>query len=128
MILLDTCALIWLASDASSLSRRARAAIEVPTARLCCSATSAWEVGIAHKRARLELAGDPRIWFAGVVRKYRVRVIDVSWQIAMASTQLPRHHHDPADRIIVATALVHEVRIVSPDPEMPRYSGVRMIW
>src|SRR5213594_4011031 len=105
MILLDTCALIWIASDAGSLSNKARAAIDDANNTLFCSAISAWEIGIAYGKHRLLLAREPQRWFGSIVRKYRVRVIGVSWRIAAASTQLPRHHNDPGDRIIIATAL-----------------------
>src|SRR5437868_222451 len=100
MLLLDTCALIWIASEPASLSEKAREAIDEADNALYCSAISAWEIGIAYAKGRLQLGREPHRWFGHVVRKYRIRVIGVSWRIAIASTQLPRHHNDPADRII----------------------------
>jgi PIN domain nuclease of toxin-antitoxin system len=128
MILLDTCALIWIAADPASLSTKARGEIDDPANELFCSAISAWEIGIAHAKRRLALERQPTSWFAGVVRRHHVRVVAVSWQIALASTQLPKHHNDPADRIIIATAIARDLRIISPDPEMPKYEQVRIIW
>jgi PIN domain nuclease of toxin-antitoxin system len=67
-------------------------------------------------------------WFAQVIAKYKITVLDVTWQIAAASVALPRVHADPADRIIIATAMDRGALIVTPDVEFPNYPDVRVIW
>jgi PIN domain nuclease of toxin-antitoxin system len=54
--------------------------------------------------------------------------IPVSGRIACRSTQLPPLHADPCDRIIVATALVSAIAVLSPDPLIAAYPGIEVAW
>ena len=128
MLLLDTCILIWLSSEADQLSNKAAMAVSDNVGQLYTSAISAWEIALGVSKGRLELGADPIVWFAQVTAKYNVAVVDVTWQVAAASVQLPRHHSDPADRIIIATAIDRGFQIVSPDQEIRRYAGAQIIW
>jgi PIN domain nuclease of toxin-antitoxin system len=128
MLLIDTCILIWLSSDPDRLSSEAATAIRDNADRLYASAISAWEVAIGASKGRLELGLDPIAWFGQVTAKYRVTVVDLAWQVAAASVQLPKRHSDPADRLIIATAMDRGFAIVTPDKEIRLYPGVRVIW
>jgi PIN domain nuclease of toxin-antitoxin system len=128
MLLLDTCTLLWLASNPAQLSDAARDAINDEANPLHVSAISAWEIGIAVAKNRLKLAQAPTSWFASAIAKYQVSVVDISWQIGVGSADLSQHHMDPADRIIIQTAMMHNLAIISPDAEFAKYSGARIIW
>jgi PIN domain nuclease of toxin-antitoxin system len=128
MLLLDTCVLIWLSDDAGKLSSGARNAVGDETNQLYVSAISAWEVGIGVSKRRLQLQIDAPDWFRSIVTRYHLQVIEVSWMDAMGSTRLPDIHGDPADRMIIATSLSHELTVVTPDPEFARYPNVKVLW
>lgn len=128
MILLDTYTLIGVVSDPTRLSATARGLIEDPSNRLFVSAISALEIGVAVQKNRLRLDTDPRTWFQLALERHSLDPIDVSWQIAAASFALPPHHANPADRLIVATAQLRGLALLTPDREIHRYTQVRVVW
>lgn len=128
MILLDTCSLIWLASDPTQFSAPARLAVEDPAQVFLVSAISAFEIGILVKKRKLDLMAAPDVWFAEATARYAVQVLDLPWRVALRSTHLPDIHNDPADRIIVATALERQCAILTPDPKIAAYPGVTVVW
>ncbi|CDM92356.1 MAG: type II toxin-antitoxin system VapC family toxin [Limnospira sp. PMC 1291.21] len=54
-----------------------------------------------------------------------IQVLPVDRPIAIKASQLPEHHRDPADRIIIATALIHEASLVSLDSVFPQYEELK---
>jgi PIN domain nuclease of toxin-antitoxin system len=128
MLLVDTCVLIWLSDDAGKLSSGARDAIGNEANPLYVSAISAWEVGVGVSKHRLQLQMDAIDWVRSIVTRYHLEVIDVSWVDALASTRLPDIHRDPADRMVIAAAISHQLTVVTPDPEFFRYPDVKVLW
>lgn len=107
-ILLDTCALIWLAQGdelaPESVALLSKAADEDDGVVLL-SPISAWEIGLLVSRQRLHIRMSPHQWFAKAVAAPGVRLADMSPDVLIASSFLPgRPPRDPADRIIAATA------------------------
>ncbi len=127
-ILLDTCALLWYATDWGQFSSTARRAIADPRVDLAVSAISAFEIGMLERRGRIQLGLDSQNWFAAVVQIGSFHVIPVTWEIAMASARLPLIHKDPADRIIIATAIEFQFSILSPDAHIAAYPAQSVIW
>ena len=115
MILLDTYTLIGLYSEPQRLSATAKSLVEDSEIPLFVSAISSWEICIAVQKRRLVLEVDPILWFEKAITKHSVQVLDVTWRIAANSTRLPRHHADPADRIIIATAIDQRLRLLTPE-------------
>ena len=128
MLLLDTCTLLWLASDVSKLSELAKREISDSRGGLFVSAITAFELGIKHRKGALRLPLAPAKWFAKALEFHGVIEIPVNGAIAADSTVLPAHHSDPCDRIIVATARAKELRIVTPDPLIRAYSEATCLW
>lgn len=92
------------------------------------SAISAFEVGTKHRRGSLALPSEPRDWYPQAIRLHGLQELPVNGTIALQSTQLPMIHKDPADRIIVATAQVENLTILTPDPLIRAYPDVRVEW
>lgn len=128
MILLDTCSLIWLVSDQTQFSPPALRAVQDPSQSFAVSAISAFEIGILVRKRRITLSVPPEVWFADACLSQAVRVIDVSWEIALGSTTLPDIHNDPADRIIIASALWNGWPILTPDSKIAAYAGATTVW
>jgi PIN domain nuclease of toxin-antitoxin system len=128
VILLDTCTLLWLASDQSNLSADARETIRAHPGLLFVSAITAFEIGIKSKKGRLMLPMLPDRWYATALTAHGLIEIPIDGDIASRSTALPDLHADPADRIIVATAQRGGLAVVTPDPLIGAYPGTRVAW
>ena len=63
-----------------------------------------------------------------LAERYRLAEISVDAAVAARSARLPAIHKDPCDRIIVATAMIHHLPIVTPDTTIPQYPHVKTIW
>jgi PIN domain nuclease of toxin-antitoxin system len=127
-LLLDTCTLLWMTFDPSRLSPAAAAALNHPASRPHVSALAAWEIGIKLVKDKLGLPQPVSQWFPGVVARYRLVALPISSHAAAASTELPPIHADPFDRVLIATALEHGLRIVTSDQIIPTYPGIRTLW
>lgn len=127
-LLLDTCALLWMGSDPSALSARARAAMGQPGAVLFVSAISAWEIGVKQKRGKLTLPAEAARWFPSAIALFGIEVVDMDDRIALHAAALEWDHRDPADRIVVATALSRGMSVVTADTVIAHYAPVTVVW
>lgn len=119
-LLLDTCALIWLATGSEELSMKTRQLI-ARAPRVFVSSVSAWELGVKCHKGKLTLPCDARSWFTGVVEKYDLDVLGLGSDEMLAASELPWHHRDPADRFIIATAQKNSLPVVTGDRNFPLY-------
>jgi PIN domain nuclease of toxin-antitoxin system len=124
-MILDTCALLWLASGDPRLSDDAREAIESSNHLGVC-AISAFEIGQKYYKNKLLLPESPERWFSAILEFYELPVFKMDHQIAIRATELPGHHADPCDRIIVATAQILNLAIVTSDTKIAKY-GVKTL-
>lgn len=123
-ILLDTHIAVWLAEDSPRLKSSTLSLIEIVFHRgdLCLSPISAWEIGLLVSKNKLDLGQSPSAWFNGFVQQFKISVVDITPEIAINSSYLPgKFHGDPADRILVATALAHSTALLSADKEIVSY-------
>jgi PIN domain nuclease of toxin-antitoxin system len=128
MILLDTCVLLWLASDPSYLST---AAVEsLRSAQMICfaSAISAFEAGQKARSGKLFLPKPVAEWFAGMLQQHRLQELPVTGVIAAGATLLPLIHRDPFDRLLIATAQHHRLTLLTPDTTMAKYPNLNITW
>ncbi len=124
MILADTNALIWFLDDDPALGRAARHIIGTAQAEdaLAVSAFSFWEVALLIARRRLRTRSDP-VEFRRRVLAGGAYEIPVTGAIGIAAVTLPDLHGDPADRIIVATALAHDATLLTADRQLLDWAG-----
>ena len=128
MFLLDTCTLLWLASDTSQLSPVSRQAISASAGRLYVSAISAFEIGVKHTKGRIVLPAPPATWFRRALQLHGLRSIAVTYRVALRSTTLPPLHNDPMDRITIATAMLRRPTTLTPDHLIRQYPDVSIAW
>jgi PIN domain nuclease of toxin-antitoxin system len=128
MPLLDTCALLWLVGQRDRLSDAARAAIDSSEGDLAVCAISAFEIGLKFAHRELELPRPASEWYARALWIHGVREIPVDGRCALSAAALPPIHRDPCDRMVIATAQLHGMPILTPDPIIAKYPGVRVIW
>ena len=128
MILLDTHAWIWWASQSPKLSAAAQQAIANETG-VGVAAISCWEVAMLVDKGRLKLDRDVGLWVDQAMALPKTVVLALTPQIAVASVRLPASFHsDPADRMIVATARQHGVPVVTKDERIQKSGLVATIW
>jgi PIN domain nuclease of toxin-antitoxin system len=128
MLLLDTHAFIWLASDQRKLPKAAKVALREHAGALLLSGISGLEIALAVKRGRLELPTDPETFTLRALAQHGIEEIPVSVVIGCRAARLPDLHNDPFDRIIIATAQHHRAAILSKDGMIARYPDTKIVW
>ena len=128
MILLDTCTILWLALDQSQLSKIAKDLIDSGSQKLFLSSVSALEIGRLYQHKKLQLPLTPDEWLEKNMELLNILEIPIHNKEAILSTKLPYHHNDPADRIIIATALQYNLNILTPDKYIKNYTEINTIW
>ncbi len=130
MILLDTCALLWLVHDPDKLTPAASRAILSHGDALHVSSVSAWEIAIKAASGKLALPKGltPERWFSQALEECNLREIRPDATIFCRAVALPQIHRDPCDRLIIVTAAAHRMSIVTADAVMPLYAGTKVIW
>jgi len=128
MLLLDTHSFIWLASDTEKLSGKAREVIREESDALFLSGISGLEIALAVKRQRLELPTTPATFLKKALLHHGIRQIPVTAGIGCNSANLPDIHNDPFDRIIIATAQLYGMRVLSKDTVFARYPDIEVVW
>lgn len=117
-LLLDTNALIWWLRDDPRLGPRARHVISDRDSEILVSTISLWEVSMKWRAGKMEYAGSA---FLEDLRHEEIEPLGISIAHLLALEELPLHHKDPFDHLILAQAKVEGARIVTSDREMTRY-------
>lgn len=122
-MILDTNVLLWLRLGDQRLGEIARQAILKAWSNgdVAVSAITFWEVALLHRKKRLDFQIDPWSWRAGLLDEGLVEIV-VDGVIGIRSVLLPDFHDDPADRLIVATALAGH-QLVTSDHKILRWAG-----
>lgn len=131
MIVLDTQALIWWISDPDRLSAKARSAIsKVKTEKsIYISSISVWEIAMLVKKGRLKLKYEVNEWLRKIESLPFIKFWPVTNKIAFDSVFLSGNPpEDPADRIIISTAINLDCPLVSADQKIHRYLKAKTIW
>lgn len=119
-MILDTCALLWLASGDKKLSRAALKEINA-AAVVYVSAISGFEIALKAARGKLKLPHPPQEWFEKVVEHHGLAVLALDLGTCIAAARLPAIHDDPCDRFIIAAAKLHGLSVVTTDEHFEKY-------
>jgi PIN domain nuclease of toxin-antitoxin system len=128
MLLLDTCTLLWLASDPSRLSGTARDLIREHADGLFLSAISGFEIALKTRKGALRLPMEPQRWIALSMRHHGINEVPLTCRICVLAAELPLLHNDLCDRLIVATSQVEGLPLATPDPLIHAYPGIDVRW
>ena len=124
-MLLDTCDLLWLGQGGGRLSRGALERID-GAAIVYVSAISGFEIGVKVAKGKLSLPSRPAEWLATVIAHHDLRELPVDLAASVRSTELPAIHADPVDRILIATAELRDLPVVTADTVFFRY-GIEVL-
>lgn len=114
-LLLDTHIWLWGLAEPSKLSRRVRVAVTRAGNQLWVSPISVWELLVLAERGRVKLGEEPRRWIAEALARTPAREAVLTFEVAVRSREVMLAHPDPADRFLVATALVYDLTLVTAD-------------
>jgi PIN domain nuclease of toxin-antitoxin system len=129
MILLDTCTLLWLSENPPRLPESVIKLIRNTAAgHRYVSAITAFEIGVKCHKGKLVLPKATQLWFSETISQRGLCALSITDRIAFRAAGLPGIHRDPADRIIIATALEYNLVIVTPDDIFMKYPGIRVNW
>lgn len=119
MIVLDTHVLVWLDEGNERLGKKARQRINsaLNTEELFVSAISFWEIAMLNRKGRLELHIEIDVWRRELLDS-GLQEIPVSGAIAIRAGSFIDFHGDPADRLIVASALENSASLVTADEKI----------
>ncbi len=126
-LLLDTHTFIWWDSAPSRLSPRALQLCQDANNELLLSVASVWEMQIKLQLGKLRLERSLPDLVEGQRRVNGMDILPIRLEHVLALEQLPAHHRDPFDRLLLAQACVENLVIVSADPVLARYS-VDVVW
>ena len=125
-VLLDTCALIWIA-EGEPLDAGARQALDDAWRQghdIAASPISAWEIGLLAARGRLTLTLPAERWWGEAMERLGLTLAPMDPSMLIASSWLPGQlHPDPADRILIATARAQGLRLMTRDRKILSYAA-----
>jgi PIN domain nuclease of toxin-antitoxin system len=117
-LLLDTHVWLWALMEPARLSRRASTLIQDDDNELWLSPVSAWEAHLLAERGQIVVDAPPGEWIERQLIQFPLRDALLTRSIAVASRRVRLPHEDPADRFIVATALVQGLQLLTADTRL----------
>jgi PIN domain nuclease of toxin-antitoxin system len=126
-LLLDTHAFLWFILDDPQLSAKADAMITDPNNDIDVSPASYWEIAIKISIGKYSLQEPYQAFMEREIAGNNFRVLHIEPKHTAALTNMPFHHRDPFDRLIIAQATVENVSVVSGDTAFDAY-GVSRMW
>ena len=126
-VLADTHAVLWWLADDPRLSDRARSTFRNGENVVYWSLASAFELAVKQSVGKLQLGRPLERLFAAVVQEQGFELLPVTHTHCTALAELPLHHRDPFDRMLVAQALIEGLPLLSSDSKLAAYD-VELVW
>jgi PIN domain nuclease of toxin-antitoxin system len=119
--LLDTHVLLWWFLRSDRLKKRVRETLADPGSTVYVSAVSAWEIAIKMRLGKLELPGTPASFLPSRIARAGMTPLPILASHAYGVFDLPDHHADPFDRLLIAQAQAESLTIVTADTAFKEY-------
>lgn len=126
-LLLDTHIWLWGLLEPHRLTEQVKQALATETTALRLSPISLWETLMLAERGRITLDRDPSGWLGKAMKASPVMEAPITFDVAAASRDIALDHQDPADRFIVATAKVFDLRLVTADSRLLRCPEIQVL-
>ncbi len=126
-VLLDTNAFLWWVTDDDKLSKTSRSLIGNPENMIFFSVVSAWEIVIKYQLGKLPLPEPAKSYIPKRVEHYDFILLVISMRDVLEISNLPNHHKDPFDRLLIAQGRIKNLPIVTADEKFKLY-GTEIIW
>jgi PIN domain nuclease of toxin-antitoxin system len=119
--LLDTSVFLWSAGAPEKLNKQATSLLSSNASELYLSAASSWEIAIKFALGSLTLLKPPSEFIPYAMRALALRSLDITHFHSLAAGELPRHHRDPFDRMLVAQARSETMVLLTADSTLTSY-------
>ncbi|GAC1354981.1 MAG: type II toxin-antitoxin system VapC family toxin [Acidimicrobiales bacterium] len=119
--LIDTHVWLWMQTDPTRIAPEALQLIEDCANELLLSAASSWEISIKYRLGKLALPKPPAAYVPDRMRRSATLPLPVEHDHALRVAELPEHHRDPFDRLLVAQAQALGIPIVTADDQFAPY-------
>lgn len=116
-LFLDTHVLLWWLDDSPALSAAGRSAISEPNNLIVLSSAVIWEIRIKQSLGKLEIVPN----FYQVIKNQGFELLSITSDHAYAVGDLPMHHRDAFDRMIIAQAKCEGLSVITHDPVFEKY-------
>jgi len=126
-LLLDTHSFLWWIIDSEKLSFKVKTVLEDTGNELYLSSASVWEMAIKISIGKLILTEPLDVFIPAQLAANQIQELPIVNHHAMYVTQLPWHHKDPFDRMIIAQSLTDKMVVISKDSFFDAYS-IQRIW
>jgi PIN domain nuclease of toxin-antitoxin system len=126
-LLIDTHTFLWWNTEDPQLSSRAKDLIADVQNEIFVSAASAWEISIKAGKGKLILPEPPAQYIFNRMSLYGFQPLPIQIKHATRVYDLPSHHNDPFDRILIAQSLAESMPLISADVDIRKYD-VETIW
>ncbi|UCS91972.1 type II toxin-antitoxin system VapC family toxin [Echinicola marina] len=125
--LVDTHALLWFLAGDDAISENAKTLLLDTTNRCYVSIASLWEIAIKIKLGKLSIDADFK-QLAELLYQNDIEIIQITFEHIAGLMDLDDIHRDPFDRIIISTALVEDIPVITKDQNFPKYKNLKVIW
>jgi PIN domain nuclease of toxin-antitoxin system len=119
--LIDTHVWLWMQSQPDRLSVETRAIVQDVRLSILFSAASAWEIAIKYRLGKLPLPEPPASYVPDRMRRSGTSALPVDHAHTLRTAELPDHHRDPFDRVLVAQAQLLDLTIITADDQFSAY-------
>jgi PIN domain nuclease of toxin-antitoxin system len=116
--LIDTHVWLWYVLGSDQLPPSLGEEMGRSIGQLWISPMTVWEAGMLHAHGRIELHGGSRDWIVAAMREFPLLPADLTAEVAIRSHEIELGHRDPVDHLIAATALVHDLTLMTIDERM----------
>ena len=125
--IVDTHAWLWAQSEPERLPSSVLEVLEDPANDVFVSAASAWEIAVKYQRGRLPLPEPPMTYVPMRMVDSGCKPLSIEHAHALQAGQLPMHHRDPFDRVLIAQSQILDMPVVTRDPAFSLYD-VDLVW
>ena len=126
-LLLDTHAFIWWYNESDRLPQQVLSACQDTSNSLMLSVASVWEMQIKSQLGKLRLSAPLTEIIRHQQEQNQLQILPITLPAVFALSDLPMHHRDPFDRLLIAQAKVDQLQLVSNDGQFQHYS-VSIFW
>ncbi|MFN8612909.1 MAG: type II toxin-antitoxin system VapC family toxin [Vulcanimicrobiota bacterium] len=126
-LLLDTHVWLWLGVAPEKIAPSVLLQLEDPVNALFLSAASSWEISIKYRLGKLPLPDPPGRFIADRLIRDGIHILPIGLQHTVRVADLPDHHTDPFDRLLVAQALAENMTLVTADEKLLPYDCEKLL-
>jgi len=119
--LLDTSVFLWSLGAREKLNSKAAALLSSSASQIYFSAASSWEIAIKHALGKIKLPTAPIEFIPQATREMGFANLDITTAHALAAGDLPPHHRDPFDRMLISQARAEEMALLTADRTLQQY-------